>query len=163
MLPVRQLTPLAHRWQVPERPAAVLAEYRNAVARARSDDERDLALARQFVLPGRCVWPVMAACSICMDSSPVRVFNIFCRCLQLVSAQVVAGRLATCYAIPVHLIRLPQRRILFLRPMKGDGHPRKRAADYKHAKYEPVWITCDDIAAEGILVSSAQLHCSWRV
>jgi hypothetical protein len=42
--------------------------------------------------------------------------------------------------------------------MKGAGHPRRRTADNKNAKYEPVWITCDDIAAEGILVSSLYSH-----
>ena len=46
--------------------------------------------------------------------------------------------------------------------MKGEGRPRRRAADYKYSKYEPVWITCDDIAAEGILASPAQPHCSCR-
>lgn len=40
--------------QVHPRPAAVLAQYRDAVAAARPGDPRDLALARQFVLPGRC-------------------------------------------------------------------------------------------------------------
>lgn len=45
---------LVYILQVHEGPAAVLAQYRNAVARARPDDARDLALARQFVLPGRC-------------------------------------------------------------------------------------------------------------
>ena len=33
----------------------MLAQYRNAVAQAKPGDARDLALARQFVLPGRSV------------------------------------------------------------------------------------------------------------
>lgn len=39
-----------------------------------------------------------------------------------------------------------------MRPVKGASLPRTRAAT---AKYDPVWVTCDDLAAEGILVSRA--------
>jgi hypothetical protein len=41
---------------------------------------------------------------------------------------------------------------MFMRPVKGASLPRTRAAT---AKYDPVWVTCDDLAAEGILVSRA--------
>jgi hypothetical protein len=44
----------------------------------------------------------------------------------------------------------PLCRIMFMRPVKGASLPRTRAAT---AKYDPVWVTCDDLAAEGILVS----------
>ena len=39
---------------------------------------------------------------------------------------------------------------MFMRPVKGASLPRTRAAT---ARYDPVWVTCDDLAAEGILVS----------
>ena len=37
---------------------------------------------------------------------------------------------------------------MFLRPVK-DG---SKAEKGHHLQYEPVWITCDDLASEGILV-----------
>lgn len=40
-------------------------------------------------------------------------------------------------------------RIMFMRPVKASSKPRQKAAT---TKYEPVWVTCDDLAAEGILV-----------
>lgn len=40
---------------------------------------------------------------------------------------------------------------MFMRPVKDGSHPRTRGAT---AKYEPVWVTCDELAAEGILVSA---------
>ena len=56
-------------------------------------------------------------------------------------------------------------RIMFMRPVKGASLPRTRAAT---AKYDPVWVTCDDLAAEGILVSPAAAFLpnsaqSWRL
>lgn len=38
---------------------------------------------------------------------------------------------------------------MFLRPVK-DGTKGEKIA--KHDRYDPVWITCDDLASEGILV-----------
>lgn len=38
---------------------------------------------------------------------------------------------------------------MFLRPLK-DGRKGEKVA--KHDRYDPVWITCDDLASEGILV-----------
>jgi hypothetical protein len=94
MLPVRRSMMLEHRWQVPERPAAVLAEYRNAVARARSDDEQDLALARQFVLPGRCMNAVGSDSLQGLNSSPVSK-----RRLQMSPAHLSTGRASNLAAL----------------------------------------------------------------
>ena len=44
-----------------------------------------------------------------------------------------------------------------MRPVKGASQPRTRAAT---AKYEAVWVTCDDLAAEGILVSCSAASAS---
>ena len=54
----------------------MLAQYRDAVARARPDDARDLALARQFVLPGRRgvrAWDPSDSIPSC------RVFRLSCK------------------------------------------------------------------------------------
>lgn len=44
---------------------------------------------------------------------------------------------------------------MFLRPVK-DGSKAKGRRDGTHLRYEPVWITCDDLASEGILVRTFQ-------
>ncbi len=41
---------------------------------------------------------------------------------------------------------------MFMRPVKSSGQQRRKAAALK---YEPVWVTCDDLASEGILVRSS--------
>jgi len=46
-------------------------------------------------------------------------------------------------------------RVMFLRPVKADSRPKHRRA--RKAQYEAVWITCDDLAHEGILVSSRMM------
>lgn len=43
---------------------------------------------------------------------------------------------------------------MFLRPMK-EAH---KAEARQHLRYEPVWITCDDLASEGILVRMSRLR-----
>ena len=43
---------------------------------------------------------------------------------------------------------------MFLRPMK-EAH---KAEARQHLRYEPVWITCDDLASEGILVRMSRLQ-----
>ena len=140
----------------------MLAQYRNAVARARPDDARDLVLARQFVLPGRCgvrsPSPVPHCCTAAeVVLPPSRLICEHAHELQHAVAHCVSGRHQRRSRVHVTDGKLqgteaagPVRRIMFMRPVKGASLPRTRAAT---AKYDPVWVTCDDLAAEGILVS----------
>ena len=128
LVPCRHYNLANHRcldMQVSEEALDVLLEYQQQMERVKSDRKHKFALARTFVLPGRC-GPALLPTRARTNIRPVRSSE-HPECVSTLTAV---------------------RRIMYLRKVR-------EGVRAKTSNMEPVWITCDDLNNEGILVRGA--------